>query len=281
MGFSPVVIGGVGGSGTRLIAETLRDLGIYLGNDLNAASDNLWFTLLFKRAALFPDENNLSEMNQAFDLFLNVMTHERRLTPGDHEYLSQLAIEDRLQHPKDWLKLRVLSMQAELDGEQSKLADGVPWGWKEPNSHFFVPYLASRIPALRYIHVVRHGLDMAFSENQNQLAFWGERLLGRPVDVSDPSDSLNYWCCVHERVKAYADRLQGRFLWIDFDRFCAEPEKQMPKLLEFLGVSGGDVATLSLDVEPPASTGRFRDRDLSIFCDEDLSFVQEMGFDID
>jgi hypothetical protein len=48
-GASPVIIGGVGGSGTRLIAQMLKELGFYLGSDLNSANDNLWFTLLFKR----------------------------------------------------------------------------------------------------------------------------------------------------------------------------------------------------------------------------------------
>jgi hypothetical protein len=280
MGFSPIVMGGVGGSGTRVIAEILRDQGIYLGDDLNAASDNLWFTLLFKRAELFPDDNNLGEMSQGCDLFLKVMMHGHDLTPEERHFLNRLVTKDRLQHSKEWLKLRVDSMQLKLEGEHPRLAEGHRWGWKEPSSHLFVPYLKSRIPELRYIHVVRHGLDMAFSKNQNQLAFWGERLLGRPVDVNDPSDSLSYWCRVHQRVRRYADDLQGRFLWIDFDSFCVEPEKQMPELLDFVGVSGGDVALQSLDVEPPGSTGRFRDRDLSVFRDEDLSFVQEMGFSI-
>ena len=45
----PVAVGGVGGSGTRLIAQVLLELGYYLGGDLNESLDNLWFTLLFKR----------------------------------------------------------------------------------------------------------------------------------------------------------------------------------------------------------------------------------------
>ena len=45
----PVVIGGVGGSGTRLIAQCLKETGFHIGTDLNVANDNLWFTLLFKR----------------------------------------------------------------------------------------------------------------------------------------------------------------------------------------------------------------------------------------
>ena len=43
----PVAIGGVGGSGTRVIAEILIQLGFYIGSDLNSANDNLWFMLTY------------------------------------------------------------------------------------------------------------------------------------------------------------------------------------------------------------------------------------------
>ena len=281
---SPIVIGGVGGSGTRMIAEILHAQGIYLGDDLNTSFDNLWFTLLFKRVELFPDDNNLDEMRQGCDLFLKVMRQAQGVGPcltlQDHRFLNGLAAEDRLQHRKEWLKQRVDSMHVKLSMQQSDSSGNDRWGWKEPNSHFFVPYLKSRISELRYIHVVRHGLDMAFSKNQNQLALWGERLLGRPVDVTDPSDSLSYWCRVHRRVARYADDLQGRFLSIDFDRFCVEPEKQMPELLAFIGVPSGGANLQDIAINPPASSGRFRDHDLSIFRDEDLLVVQEMGFSV-
>src|SRR5581483_5848515 len=46
---APVAIGGLGGSGTRVVARLLQDLGFYLGADLNDYEDNLWFTLLMKR----------------------------------------------------------------------------------------------------------------------------------------------------------------------------------------------------------------------------------------
>ena len=44
----PVVVGGVGGSGTRVVEQMLRQLGVYTGADLNSAGDNRWFTLLCK-----------------------------------------------------------------------------------------------------------------------------------------------------------------------------------------------------------------------------------------
>ncbi len=48
-----VAIGGMGGSGTRLIARILVECGIYMGSDLNEALDNLVFTRLFKDPVWF------------------------------------------------------------------------------------------------------------------------------------------------------------------------------------------------------------------------------------
>ncbi|MCW3019543.1 MAG: hypothetical protein JWN10_1851, partial [Solirubrobacterales bacterium] len=45
----PLVIAGIGGSGTRVAAQLLIELGFYLGEDLNPALDNLTSTFLFKR----------------------------------------------------------------------------------------------------------------------------------------------------------------------------------------------------------------------------------------
>lgn len=36
----PVVVGGVGGSGSRVVAEMLETLGLFIGDDLNDARDN-------------------------------------------------------------------------------------------------------------------------------------------------------------------------------------------------------------------------------------------------
>jgi hypothetical protein len=48
-----VAVGGVGGSGTRLVAHVMLELGYYLGPDLNESLDTLWFTLLFKRPEIW------------------------------------------------------------------------------------------------------------------------------------------------------------------------------------------------------------------------------------
>ncbi len=68
----PVIIGGVGGSGTRVIAELLSKIGYYIGNDLNNASDNLLYTLIFKRPNWF---RKTLEILKKFSVVLNFFTN--------------------------------------------------------------------------------------------------------------------------------------------------------------------------------------------------------------
>ena len=69
---SPVIIGGIGGSGTRVVAEILMRIGIYLGHTLNASLDNLWFTALFKRLDLFKKEQDerKAEIKKGLDILI-------------------------------------------------------------------------------------------------------------------------------------------------------------------------------------------------------------------
>jgi hypothetical protein len=55
-----VVVGGVGGSGTRLVATCLQRLGVRIGPDLNESLDNLFFTLLFKVRPLKTNQSTTS-----------------------------------------------------------------------------------------------------------------------------------------------------------------------------------------------------------------------------
>ena len=57
------------------------------------------------------------------------------------------------------------------------------WGFKEPNTHVFLEHLAVRFEGWRYLYVLRHGLDMACSNNVAQLRSWGAR-----YGVAPPGD---------------------------------------------------------------------------------------------
>ena len=102
---APVAIGGVGGSGTRLIAQLLMEVGFYLGDDLNEANDTLWFTLLFKRPEILRVAE--CEFAQSLDIFIARMTGGGACSAHQAALVRRLAASDRApQHPSDWLRLR-------------------------------------------------------------------------------------------------------------------------------------------------------------------------------
>jgi hypothetical protein len=204
------------------------------------------------------------------------MVGEGRLTSADQDWVRSLAAVDRSPHDAAWLRLRVESLLA----TQPRRRAG-PWGWKEPNTHVFLDRLPTAFPGMKYIHVVRNGLDMAHSRNQNQLRLWGAMFLERSEYEITPSWSLKYWCRVHQRITALGERMPGRFLWLDYDRFCSAPEEGLRTLVSFLGASvtaSGESSLLKL-VRVPDSIGRFRAHGLRIFDPADVEYVESLGFD--
>jgi hypothetical protein len=269
-----VAIGGVGGSGTRIGAALLQILGYYIGDDLNEPLDNLWFTLLFKRRSILmecrPDLCTLAA------LFFSRMSGETDFSGEERARVLRLVDDGRLQHSQDWLRQRAESF---LSGPCFRHA-GQPWGWKEPNTHIIIDHLLEIHPDLRYIHFIRHPLDMAFSANQNQLENWGPIFLNRDV-ANEPRQSLAYWCAAHRRMTAVMRRWPERIMTIDFDALCADPKNQGARVARFLNVEFSEESGIKLakfiDHKRPLS-GRFKAADLTQFGPNDMSYVRELGY---
>ena len=136
---------------------------------------------------------------------------------------------------------------------------------------------------MKYVYVVRNGLDMAFSENQNQLKyFWGDLLLEGDISPS-PLNALRYWVAAHKRMQGFRQRMGHRLHFLSFDRLCVDPEGELEALREFAGiqVSKQRVAELAAEITLPATSGRFRQHDLSAFDPLDVEFVRQMGFEVE
>ncbi|HZF99528.1 MAG TPA: hypothetical protein VEY71_00925, partial [Chitinophagales bacterium] len=157
----PVAIGGLGGSGTRVAARMLREGGLYTGNALNDADDNLWFTLLFRRPETIKDPDD-ARLMPLLDLFEARMQGKHRWSLQEQRMLWSCALEF-VQHryvplQRVGFPLRTLRSFFKRYNESNQTA----WGWKEPNAHIFLPLLVKRFENLRYVHVLRHPLDAAF-----------------------------------------------------------------------------------------------------------------------
>jgi len=270
----PIVIGGIGGSGTRLIAKILIELGAYIGSDLNEAYDNLWFTLLFKRIEILNVTH--TEFQYLLNIFIKAMRAPSLLTKHEINTLTQLASTDRLQHSKEWLQERVNSLisKAEENNQHSL------WGWKEPNTHIVLNRLKDSLPNMKYIHVVRNGLDMAYSKNQNQANLWGSSFLNKKIEAT-PYDSLQYWHYAHKRILELSQSMESNFLLLNYDNFCLKPKQNLLILLGFLNISPHKIDSLLPLISPPQSISRFKQHSLNEFSPEDIMFVKSMGFDTD
>jgi hypothetical protein len=273
---APVAVGGVGGSGTRLIASILRELGFYLGQDLNCALDNLWFTLLFKRHLALDCSD--TEFAYLLEIFKKAMCGAWVLSPGEIALVKAAAASDRQQHDSEWLSHRARSLIRECSGG---LRGNSRWGWKEPNTHVVLPRINKLMPRMRYIHVARNGLDIAYGSNQNQPRMWGSRFLdGDAVEVS-PRYSLKYWVAVHRRIVEAGSEMGERFLVVNYDRLCRNPSSELSGLIEFAGFEASEdrLAAIRRLIQPPEGIGRFKRFSREDFDPKDVAFVQTAGFD--
>lgn len=266
----------MGGSGTRLVAHILLELGFYLGSDLNVPLDNLWFTLLFKR----PEAMDCSEADfqTLFRLFEKAMCGRGAFSDAEIQLIRAAAQQSRLHHDSEWLGQRAESLIGACEGTARQ---NTRWGWKEPNTHVVLPRLNDVSPEMLYIHVARNGLDMAYSENQSQLRTWGARFLGVDSILVTPRLSLKYWVAVHRRVIETGSAMGSRFLMLNYDRLCADPACELPKLMAFLGIepSPPQLAGAAELVRPAGGIGRFKAHPENHFDPDDVAFVASMGFD--
>lgn len=228
---APVVVGGIGGSGTRVFAQLLRDLGFDMGSDLNESLDDLGFTALFKRRNLWPICDHISDLSLALEIYL---TSRGASTPkftseAEHKARTRQLIAS-ISNDTPWLESG--SIEQRLKGLCEVSSMSSLWGWKEPNTHILLPFLLQAMPNLTYIQIVRDGRDMAHSANKNQLALWGNLLMpGQVVDKTCPQDAFNYWCAAHQRIVKIAQKHPSRVYIVTLESYLEEPKNTLGLLI--------------------------------------------------
>jgi hypothetical protein len=220
----PLVVGATGGSGTRVVARILEQAGLFVGAELNESHD----------AWRFGDYS---------DRWIN--TYLAAGDTLDAETERAMAGE-----------LRELIASHTLPIASAPRA----WGWKEPRSIYLLPFLHGQLPALRFLHVVRDGRDMALSDNQNQPRKHGD---AAPIStgLTGPERAIALWSWVNLRALEYGRReLAERYLRIRFEDLCRDPVGTAGEVLEFAGLDGDPTLARDL-VSPPGSLGRWRQHD--------------------
>ncbi len=219
----PNVIGATGGSGTRVVARILRASGVYTGAMLNPYEDAV-------------------ELGFYSDRWIN-------------DYVGaggEVSPQQRTEMEAD--------LRTVLADHLSTLPAGATaWGWKEPRSIYLLRFWNEVMPDVRFLHFLRDGRDMAFSDNQNQLNWHGRAVLGDELRKrKTPVRSIALWNRVNLAAADYGERRLGpRYLRVRFEDLCAEPVPTVGSILAFFGLEG-DVEAAAAEVRPPATLGRWQ-----------------------
>jgi len=221
----PRVIGATGGPGTRVVGRIVRAGGMYIGTNLNDYQDAL-------------------DLGGYSDRWINDFVSGGQLQGLSDEV--RAAMVDDLAH----------ALQAH---RRDLPEDATAWGWKEPRSIYLLPFFNSVMPKLRFVHWMRDGRDMAFSENQQQLRKHGQTVLGpKRIGRMKPARSIALWTTVNTWAADFGEQeMPGRYLRVQFEDLCAQPVETVGKLYEFFGLEG-DVEQAAAEVRPPGTLGRWR-----------------------
>ena len=227
----PAVVGATGGSGTRAVARILRGAGLFIGTELNESED-AW------------------KFGGYSDRWIDVcLSHRERGLPEDVEHAMLADLEALL--AEHCAPLESLSRR---------------WGWKEPRSIYLLPFFDRHLPALRFLHIVRDGRDMALSANQNQLRKHGA---AAPIPTGLPPAvrSIALWAWINLEAARYGEaQLGGRYLRIRYEDLCTRPVDIARTLLTFLEIDSDPSLALDIVVSP-GSLGRWRDRDPALISE--------------
>jgi hypothetical protein len=206
----PIVVFGIGGSGTRAVAQILSAAGVHIGPRLNKASDSHVIHRFLRKWS-----DSYLEQSGWVDAFASDASAP---LPGPADPRITADLERAL-----------------VDQRAGIPADDARWGWKHPRSAYLLPVFQQVVPDAHTVQLVRDGRDMAYSGNQNQLAVFGELLLGDLAGRPEPVRSIALW----DRVNLAALRLSRRHrperhLLVRYEDLCAEPRPQIRRLFAHL-----------------------------------------------
>jgi len=266
----PIVIGAVGGSGTRVFAQILQKSDVFIGNELNGALDNLMFSRLFRIPEFYTDQLDHFTFKR-LSLFEKYMTNKK---PG----INDLAVMFRCNKNNAYYNNSIRTYYNLLKPKP----ETATWGWKAPLSQLYINALSVYFPHMKYIQVVRNGLDMAFSDNVNQLRIWGHlfELEYKDNDKKLPSKLLKYWYHSNKTaIEKGREKLGKRFLTISFEDLCRYPEKEVPKLIDFLELKVTKKLLEEIITLPkiPKSHQRYKKQEHS-FNNEELLLIEEIDY---
>ena len=250
---APIVVFGTGGSGTRAIAELLRQAGVYMGPKLNGAGDSL---------VLKPFVRRWPERYLAQSGWVELMSDPptQAADPAVAAPPVEPGSAPEVPPPDPAMRADLLAVLSEQ--REGIPAPDAPWGWKNPRTIYLLPALDQALPGFACVQLVRDGRDMAYSKNQQQVEAYGELLVPELASASDPVRSIALWSRINLAAARYGHaQMRGRHLLVRYEDLCGDPRAAARLVLEHLGIdpSAELLESAAELVKPSGQSGRWRE----------------------
>jgi hypothetical protein len=218
----PVVVFNKSHSGSRLLAELISASGIFMGAHVNESRDSL----------------DIFELVEA--LVTNYYPNYGPLWDGNAPPDTKLTA------------LAQRNLNRHLDG-----FDGGRWGWKLCETTYAVPVIDYCFPGARFIHLIRDGRDVSFSDHRApNVDFWrkvyfntghirtwrGMRLTPQAYRRRPHLFNAVHWVNSVEVGRNYAAMLRERCLEVRYEDLCLRFDATARRVLEFIDAPDPEAA---------------------------------------
>ena len=214
----PVIVFNKSHSGSRLLARLIAEAGVFMGAHQNESNDS-WDVLKLVEYLVeryYPNYGPLWNSN----------------APAD-ETLPDLIREVFASHTEG-------------------LPQNASWGWKVCETAYILPVLDFLFPAARYVHLIRDGRDVAFTNhrapnrpfwkkiyfNTDRILAWrGLRFHGRDYERRSHIYNVMHWANSVTVGRTYGAMLRERYLEVRYEDLCESFDDTATRVLEFIGAA--------------------------------------------
>lgn len=266
-------------SGTRLVADILSALGVFMGADRQGDSESITFLrineAIFHQCATFWSEP------MPVHVLLAQPEHVRRIAGLVLETLA--AKLPRYVGRSGW--------QPGATPEQTPA-----FGWKDPRTTFTLPVWRQVFPSLRAIHVVRHGVDAAASlarRHRQMCLSAGDGAVPSPLAVFQDrglgvlssrrgwtvTEAFTMWEQYVEKARLESAELGDRSFEIRFEELLDSPSRVIETLARFCGTERSAVdAELLARIESTRAFAFRRSPELAAFAESVSEILARYGY---
>lgn len=274
---SPIIIGGIGGSGTRVVAEILIRSGVFLGQDLNRENDNLLFAYFFKHPKRFANSfRQLHPMHEKLFAMHEKLFFGGCLTARDMPAFLRAGLDSaRGRYSWRWVWERWRNIAAAKRDVSRNL-----WGWKVPMTIFHLHGIKACYPNAKFVLVQRNGLDMAYSDNKQQSRDWASCFDLNGADMT-PQNRFEFWYRANrETIEMGRSLFSDSLLVLRIEELCSETKIMIRRLVEFAGLDSDDVPSEVWAMpQLPKSHGRYRRFDTTWIDSQVRHKLVEVGYE--